>query len=436
MNWNLILFLLLLFLFIFEVKQKNNFVSPSFLFLLGFLISSFMLLLNTKNWNYVISLKTVCLIVFGFLCFKCGSLIVNLCAVNTNDFFGSSNNRFRYHLLSIGKIGYFILLIIIFLSVCFRIIDIISVTGSFDIFHVISIYKSGLNSSKLSLIIKLFNPIVIAIGIISVILIIQDILFLKRFILKDVLFLLGYFFYFSLTGARIEILYYFVYFLVAFLLIYKSCYKFSMKIIFIFIITGALIIFMFLWLGTFTGKTQIQTDLFDNISMYSSSNIAALDYKLGDFQYDYSNLGSYSIRGLSNIFSLFGVDLSLVEERNMEFIILGNMTHQTNIYTCFYPLLYEFGYFGTFVILFIEGIIFQFVFRKVVFNSSKNNHKWFCIYIYICGYFFFSFVAERVFSSLLTFTSLSLFLLIIVMFNKFGYKSLNRENYGKISLHH
>lgn len=87
-----------------------------------------------------------------------------------------------------------------------------------------------------------------------------------------------------------------------------------------------------------------------------------------------------------------------------------------NVYTTFYPWLYDFGYSGIFVLTMVMGIISETIYLYA--KIQKNNHKHLIcilIYGYISSFLFLSFFSnkfyEEVFSKNMLYIVISLFLI-------------------------
>lgn len=423
MNILLVVIVSIIFLISLTIHKKN-FASPCNLFVFGFLVSSIILLINTNVWNYSVSSKTIAIVATGLLCFLLGTSLPVLFHRKEYLCFQRRKNTAVINRINATNIIYLFLFIQVS-ALLFRIADVYFVTGSLNLFASISTYKANNSSSSLSLLLKIINPIVTFIGTTSIVYFCLTPSKKTKF--YCIFLLIPYLFYYALTGTRIEILYLVVYFLVSFCLVLSfTKRKVSFRQLFFIVLLCLSFVFSFYWLGTFTGKSQAQRSVWDNISMYSASSIAALDYKLIGFTYSTSNLGTYSLAGLSNILSLVDLSPSFAMERNLEFVTLGDMVHQTNIYTCFYALIYEFNYFGAFVVLFFEGLVFELVYLKAKLSFENGSIVWIIVYVFLSGYFVVSFVAERVFSCVLTLSSF-VFFVFAYLFNVFYFSKKTKR---------
>ncbi len=172
-------------------------------------------------------------------------------------------------------------------------------------------------------------------------------------------------------------------------------------------------------LGNLTGKTQIG-GFFETISVYSAGGIPALDTFIQNFDGN-STFGYYTLSGLTRILELIGVNVTYNVSyfSHGAFITIGGFT--TNIYTCFRNYLSDYGYVGTQVLMLLMGIIFGIFYRQVT-NKEELKPVNYTVYSFLIFYVFFSFITERVFSQILTATTIFEILLLLFLYARMPFE--------------
>lgn len=399
---------------------KKDLCSPIILFSSCFLISSFIFMLNTNIWNYEIAYKTMIIIVFSILFFSLGCIIGNKMKVNVKN---SKPINKESQIIIMNKKMYYAFFAITIIAICVRMLSVLYTVGNLDIFNgSIGMYRHYDGSVKYDFYLKLLSPCMSAIVIYSIIVLLSCFKNKMEGYFKYLLLILGYFIYNMLSSSRIDIIYLFIYISGIYIFTRKKTFKKSKNIwSYCLLILGVYVfIRIFFSLGYLTGKSQIQTSVFDNISIYSASSIGALDVYLKQFSYSIQNLFTYSMKGLFNFLSYFNINLSTIDTDQFGFIMYGNMTHTTNIYTSLSVLIHDFGYIGSMIVLFFEGLFFQYIYIKTKKYYEAGNFSWLMTYVYIMPLIMLSSITDRVFSSLLTITTI-----IFLMFIKLTKRSIN-----------
>ena len=414
MNNYLLFFILIAILFIYLYLNKWDLSIPGALFCVGFVVSSFAFMINTGRWNYVISGYTIFVIVISVLVFMLGS------SFSTKIRVSGSNRHFSIFKFKIRKKNLTtIFIILFFLSFIVRILDIYYATGSLDILiGALGIYRFNPKETQFTSIVRLFDATVNSIVIYQIMKLVQKIIKREGKIKSQILFIILGLAYFALSSSRIELIYIFIYFAIAYYAGIKyHGKKINIKAIktILFIIIG--LYFVFFAAGYLTGKSQMQESVFDNISLYTGSSIGALDSWLKNNQSIGNYFGSTIFRGVSNFLSLVGIPLNLPKDPYIRFINLGNMPHTTNVFTCLAELLGDVGMIGMIVVLFLEGAFSGYVYKKAKLMYKQNKSSLFCIYLYLAPLILTSSISERFFRVFFTFSTV-VFLLFLNIFNK------------------
>lgn len=403
---------LILLLLLYLKINKWDFASPNVLFCAGFVVSSFFFAINTNNWNYTISYKTIGFILFGILFFDFGCRVGNRILVRTGNV-----NKSKGVYVNQKTLNAIVFSVII---VCFlvRIYDIKQITGS------ISLLSGALGMYRNSALTRMSNVIKICDALVSTIMIFESLLLIKKVFTKEkgisfpiIMLVLGMIYY-VMSSSRIELIYVFTYLLVAYFFELKlQNIKVNFKVIKYVLISGFLLVVIFFGAGYLTGKSQVQVSVFDNISLYAGSSIGAFDIWVEKFQYSGQYFGSIIFYGISNILSLFGIHTSIISDPSITYINIGNMLHTTNVYTCLGELFSDVGIVGAYVILVLEGLISQVIYKKAKKTKSEGNNFYFCVYLYLSPIILLSSIAERYFTTFFTLSTIVFIFCISLLLN-------------------
>ena len=177
---------------------------------------------------------------------------------------------------------------------------------------------------------------------------------------------------------------------------------------------------VFFLLGFLTGKSQVQSSVFENISIYTGSSIGGLDRYIKSFHYHSENMFTTSFKGIYTLLGYLGIHIERVSKGvDVGYFQLGNMTHTSNVYSCYYNLLHDFSYFGSIVVLFFEGMIFQWIYKKSKRQLARRKITFFCLYIYVAPFIFLSSIADRFFAPFLTISTI-----VFCIFMNYIYKHM------------
>lgn len=185
---------------------------------------------------------------------------------------------------------------------------------------------------------------------------------------------------------------------------------------------------VFSLLGYLTDKTT-DSNIFENIKIYTGSSIVALSEYLDEMKY--YNGGEESFVGFINFFKeLFGHDtLSF----SLEYVYFANGS-STNIYTAFRSYLNDFSYIGLIIIQFIIGFIFGYWHKSINFSSNLKP-----LSVMLYSYYMY-FVVIALFTPTLTsgfltvgrIFDLIMFIILFKLLNCFRYDKITNQQRLKI----
>lgn len=415
---NYILFSSLLIILLIKVYISKDWLRPSTLYTLGFTYAAFILSVDTVKWGYILSTKTVILIIISQFMIWIGDAIGSRLGIA--DFrIGHNQLTQRPYNARKEQIVYTISIVCILVLVAIRIQNIrnsnfLYGTGQY---YLSNYRRYGIEDTSGDFVMKLFEILSSMFCYYFFCDICLSGIKKKR---KNIIPIGLYIISCVLSSARSSILH----FIFACTLIWilsnrykNSVIKISSKMkrrIIIILVLGLL---SFGILGYLTGKTQTE-GFFDSIEVYSAGSLPALDSFVKEFD-GHVSFGYYTLQGIRRILELLGVNVTYNVSyfSHGEFIKFGN-GYVTNIYTCFRNYLTDYGFIGSQILIFLIGLVFGKFYRRMISKERLTPYRY-TLYSVLIFYVFFSFITERVFSQILTATTI-----IGILFISWLFKSL------------
>lgn len=402
-NYVFFIFTLILFILLFNV-YKNSLLSPPVIFTAGFLISSFMFVCNTHIWNYVLDGSTVVYMIVGMLSFIFGCIVCYKKITIPDNIIGGKIIQIRPKYL----IAVFFVIEVVGIGLRFLVLS--YSLGSMSLENeALGEYRMAHQDTPYDLALKFIVPIISAITIYAIANLLSMKVNQKKLSLSSILLIIGYFIFSTLSSARIEIIYLFVYFIVYYVIVSLGDKRrnISRKTLSTVVLVFTSFFAVFFLLGYLTGKSQQQTSFFDNISIYTCSSLGALCEYMKSYSFNPADMFTDSMRGIYNILSYIGINIERISKTPpVGFVQFGNMTHTTNVYTCFHTPIHDFGYVGSCIVMFFQGVFYQKIYNTAKEKLRKNNNRWLFIYIYMCPMILISSISERFSNSVLTITTI------------------------------
>lgn len=412
---NYLLFIVCLIYFLYSIlRYRKELMSPAVIFTTGFLLSSFMFVLNTDIWNYVITDETLIYMSFGMGVFLLG------CQSFSEKNAIPDNTLSKINIEVNSKFIVFLFFLISIIGIVLRLYVLVYSLGSMSLANeALGEYRMSHQDTPYDLALKFISPCMSAIAIYAILNFLTCKYNKHIFKISSFVLICGFFIFNLLSSARIEIIYLFIYILV-FYVIVKLGDSFSnirFKNLALFLGVFAIFFVVFFALGFLTGKSQEQTSVFDNISIYTCSSIGAFCEYQKIYVYTPEDMFTDSFKGIYTLLSYMGIDFNIqAHGKSLGFVQYGNMTHTTNVYTFFQTLLHDFGYIGSYIGVFIEGGIYQKFYNKAKKNLLRRKYSWLYFYMFISPFILLSSVAERFCNAFLTLTSI-VFVISIIFIN-------------------
>lgn len=418
----LFLSIIILLIIAYFINNKELF-SPSVIYCSGFALASFFALLNEKKWGNI-DLITYSIVFGGLLEFFIVTCIVrfifNIKAKNTyNNIFQDKNVVSKYKLVLLLVVQLFnLLLIVYYLRKATGLSNIIAAS------HYINQSNNGWiqNQVQLPTIVGILSAFNNACGLFSEYLMAKNIINKSHsnIIFLFLIVLLGLITTMLVSGARGGVVYNIIAFTFYFYFMYKVKIKWNKNNgKWLLIIFGGLIIMVILlpWSASLVGRPVTDdTNPIDYISIYIGAEIKNLSLFIQNSLYPVKEAiwGQQTFVGivgpLSRLLRLnipqYSLDLPF---KSINGYSLGN------VYTTFYPWLYDFGYSGVFILTMIMGTISEAIYLCAKTQGNNRHLIGMLIYGYISSFLFLSFFSnkfyEEVFSKNMLYIVISLFLI-------------------------
>jgi oligosaccharide repeat unit polymerase len=403
-----ILFVLLIVILALIFKKTNKDIfEPSFLFSFGFLALSFMALINCKKWSFDLHFNTFLVVFLGvsefcIVCYFVKKYYVIKCKKNRLKKLNKLSQiqlplyfEIAYLVLSIVACGIFLYYVVS--SVGGNITSISSIISSIGKYDYLSKFTDNYNIVKLPFIVSNLRFAIIAVGYIFNYILVTNYFYNKKINKVEVAISIVAIISTFLDGSRTGAFYYAFAFIAMIFIVknIKSNYKnnFSLNAFKKIIVVFLIFIVSFIPLAKVLGRDTKNVNFFDYISIYCGGQLKNLDMALqeGNFPRDSKIFGSQTFYTLNktlgeklkiNNYEPYHLDAPF---RTVNGYNLGN------VYTTFYPYIYDFGYVGEFVFVLIMAIISQSLYETIKIKKKKNG-----LNIYILTY---SFVASTLIMS-------------------------------------
>lgn len=384
-----ILFFLLLFSY---YVSKGDLISPWFISVGVYMISSFVAVINLDRWNESISASTVLIITVALIAFGIGQITSAVFKINNN-------------VVNLGKIckidipfhrtffAFSMGILIVFLMYK-RLVEIAAIGGYSGSGYLLNYARIAIihYDASWGALIGIIQFFTMGIGYVFTYVLVNNILYegnLFQGFKKNLIYLLPIVPFILVevmsTGRNgfIRLTAMILFFGIITWKIQNGWKNASKKNFRIIIIASLFLICfyaIFIKLGDLTGKNLVYS-LNDTISVYTGGSIVALDNFLEDYKYNASNLGKETLYGIKYILNLVGFDAK-VENRHLEFVYFNN-GFSTNVYTALRRYIHDYGYIGMIVIQFFIGIVFGGLYKMI--KKRNKTDVLIIIYAYIAN---------------------------------------------------
>ena len=433
-----VLFLLDIFSFI---KNKYDVLNPSFIYcscLTGFCALA---ALYTQKWGLPMHFNTAVIIITMSLMFLIGGDLADFCCNSYKK--SAKQESYITKDFSIDWPIWFFCIIVMLYFLYLNYLDFISiasqVTSETEFNKMLKPFIDGLNLQEIQLPRWNSYRLRIASGLayISILAIWINVMARQyKEIIKWSVFVLLYFPFIILTGGRQQFMYLIIFALISFFLIYRKAHnnqyslKKEMSIIGIALIA---FLFCFLGMGLFNGKIDSDANFLTVLVHYAGTNISAFDVYINEMIVpDTPYIGSTTLDPIYSFLFKFGFNVPHFSQYITLFTIFGPVT--TNVYTAFYRYIYDFGYLGCSIVMFLLGFFYTYLYRQIYRYGLKN---WMIlIYASIAYPIFLMGREERFFNEILSIWNISFIIEILIFYKFFEFLNKWRANGDEITNNH
>lgn len=400
--------------------NDKELIAPAVLFNLSFFLASLFAWINQKKWLLYLSKSTYLVIVLGILEYILISYFIKFLfrkKVPVRD----GNNIKIYS--SNRRLNLVILIQLINIGIIYHYSKQVTGMTSFQEISYSLNMASVQGNEEISLpqIATVLNIINMAIGYWG------EYCFSKNTIYKEkknriqyiVIAIMGMFSPF-MGGYRGSTIYLIIALIVYFLLFIKNKYKkVKIKYLFMILLLVAILISLFQLSATLVGRDVSSLSPFEYISMYIGAEIKNLDIFIRNGMFPVKNevFGRQTFASIIPTISKI-LNLNLPRYRPILPFQSVNGYSLGNVYTTFYPWLYDFGYIGIFLMTILASSITQ-----IIYELSKKNIEKKAVsvstllYGYIASLVFLSFFSNKLFENFNT--SLVYMIIVWLILNKF-----------------
>lgn len=393
MVYVLFIIILLLFILSFIINEKSI-IAPAFVFSLGFIFQAIWVVCYARKWELGMHLNTFLVIALGIAEFIAVCYITHVLFNYINKKRNTSceqekniecKEKIKFiKINNILEVLYLIFIVIV--SICYLYFVVKSVNGSFtSISKIMEAISKHDNLSKFSeqsvnipFIITNLEELVMASGYWFIYVAINNFLANKKINLVEILIVITTVISSMLNGSRTTAFMIMFSAIVIFIILLQKKKNnrnvISFHLLRNIAIIGCVFIVIFYTSAQIWGRAD-KNDKMYYFAIYCGAEVKNLDLFLQEKEYVknsdiwgsqtfYSVIQTFGKKVAVNSFQDYKLDLPF---RNVNGLNLGN------VYTTFYPYIYDFGYFGEFVLVLLMAAISQFVYEMVCKNKLKNR---------------------------------------------------------------
>ena len=396
---HLLLLILLILLFISWLNNNHDIFSPSFIFCSSFIFSSVWAILYQEKWSFDPDYKTILVVSMGVLFFVIFSSLIHYCMRD------NLKSHIKEDLIKIEQWKYILFILFEIFTIILLAKSVMNATqihGFSNLSQAIFTYRhNSLNGTLLRTIPGFVNTLRICVSS-------SGYWFAYFFSLKlvnkkipvyETIIILLAMVNSSLLGGRNGIINMIISIIVCYYFIYSRKNNFRLKFKFFQILKIILLFFLILYLFQFVGNIlgrNINADvsIIDYLAKYCGAPLKNLDIfitsnRIGDIHGNNQTF-IYLVQWIGSkigMYTDYVLDLPFQSINNFN---LGN------VYTTFYPYLYDYGYFGEFFLVGFMAIICQFFYESCKKKNNPNKLIFFTVmYAYLFNALVFSFFSNK-----------------------------------------
>ena len=422
-----LLCIIVLIFLLFSLILTRDIFSPSSVLCESYLLAILCAIYNVDLWDFEIHTNTFLVILVGLIAFIIPSFLFVLIRIKRKnhkcvkkisyiDFPASTIN-----LLTMVSLIIFIVYIYFFLKAI----------GNFSSFSEFSAkmeyYREMTQFSGIDYIPTLVNFLskyCRALAYICTYILINNILyckFNKMKMRKFINIIIPIFIYIPLSltsGARFDLIVYFITCLIIFSILYKKIYKKNLNIkkLIKIVIIIFVILFAFSQSRTLVGRTS-KSDTITYISSYFGGSIASFDMYIQDVASGIKTNGKELFFGIYKFLNQLGISNINSSSDSMEFRVADSGVLIGNVYTGFRKMHHDFGLGGLIFFQVLLACIFNMLYYSISDKNSEKNKIDLEILIYadIMYCLFLHSFSEFFYSTILSFNYMSIFIIMVLI---------------------
>lgn len=218
-----------------------------------------------------------------------------------------------------------------------------------------------------------------------------------------------------LSTGRMMLIFYVIFLVVVSSLLYlkKHQFKLSNKFRLLFVQLGFAVFFisLFLLLGFFTGKVNVDSSPMRILAHYGGLSIPAFDRFVTEVSVESNYIGDHTLYGIYRNFASLGFEVPTIETF-LKFTDYYGIT--TNVYTALRRYIQDFGYIGTGIFMFIIGYIYTYIYESIKYKKW-NSMKVILYAIFIYPLFLFS-MDEKILMEIVNTNTVYIFFIAYILY--------------------
>ena len=395
--------------------NKKNILEPSTIFAFSFVPLLVMASINYYNYDLNIGTNTFFVILLGVIEF------VLICQI-TKHFIRKTKphnekKEIKNESKSLEKVieisnlsKVFLLLFVIVSSLIYLYFVVKAVGGSFNSLGEISaaiskfdsLLKFSNNAPHMPFIVSNLSFLITGAGYWFIYVVINNLIIEKKIRILDAAIIITILLSTFLSGSRTTSFFMIIAAIVFYLYLSSQHKKFNKKHIKILAIIICSFILLFAPLAKLLGR-DVRTNYFEYISVYCGAEVKNLDIFLNDEKFEKKNniWGSQTFyHGIAAVGRKIGSDWYKPYQLDLPFQSINGKS-LGNVYTTFYPYIYDFGYIGEAILVAIMAFVSQLIFEKMNMNKKGRVNKWLLLYAIVYTCLLLSFFSNKFYESLI-----------------------------------
>ncbi len=409
--------LLIILLIICYFLEEKDVISPAFIFIFGFSFQSLWAIFYSKAWELKLHLNTFFVILFGSLIFFCASQALKKYMRQKSK---KNKKEYKINLIKIDiwkqllTIIFVLAVSIIYLVYVFKGANmqfegISSIPKAIAQYDQLLKFSNIFNTVKAPSIVENLRLVSTAIGYWFIYVLINNYLINKKVDILALIIIIISALNTTLTGSRGSIIMMIISSGVFFIILKnrqsRNKFELNYKTMALIAIIGIIMLTSFVPLAKALGR-NINIKTTDYLAIYIGAEVKNLDI----FLQKKDKIIKNNILGSQTFYSAIqtiGSKTKLIRNYKPYKLDLPfnkiNGYNLGNVYTTFYPFIYDFGYLGLILLTLIMAIISQYIYEKVrLFKNNNQPSLYVLVYGTIFSCLLFSFFSNKFYENVIS----------------------------------